>query len=544
MTLTSLRTHLGLRAPILGEWSASRMMLALIVVGTAFRMMLAGMFGFGNGEAYYYSCARHAEFSYFDHPPIHAWLARLAIELGGVDPLIIRLPFILFFAGTTWLTFVIGRRLFSEKAGLYAAVLLNLSMVFSVTTATFFQPDSPLMFFWLAAFYGLTRLLLDEAPRHATGWWLVVGLAVGLAMLCKYHAVFLVMGTVFFVATTRSQRHWLWHPGPYLALLLMAGCFIPVLMWNSNHEWISFLWQGGRGTQFKGLRFDWLARSIGGQAIWLMPWLWLPLVCELYVCIRRGPVDRARWLVACAAAPPIVFFTVTALYAPYGFHFHWQAPGYLLLFLPLGATVQRWLTSTPRDVRFARRWLKFSTVAFACMFLLLTTHTVSGWLLYVMPGKMAAQVAVVDPTLEALDYTPLETFLAERGYLDRDDIFVFTPKWYISGKVDYALHGRANVLCLSPDDPRAYAFFDKQAAQLGKDAIIVTQERFCNGEEALYWWHFRGIKPLGTVEVKRGDRVGVRLNVFLGEAFHATFPQPYGNTRETKYLWQIAQNKK
>jgi len=517
---------IGLRA-----WGATRLVVALIVVGSLIRLVLAGSFGFGNGESYYYSCARHLDLSYFDHPPMHAWLARLAIDCIGFHPAAIRAPFILFFAGTTWLMYLLGRRMFGEWSGFYAAVVLNLSMVFSLTTASFLQPDSPLMFFWLLAFYGLARLFLEKT-NHALLWWVVVGLAAGLAMLCKYHAAFLVLGTLVYVITSKDQRHWLRHPGPYLAVALMSACFIPVLMWNSEHEWISFLWQGGRGAEFKGLRFDWLGRSIMGQVLWLLPWIWVPLVCELYVCIRRGSNDPVRWLIACTATPPILFFTITALYAPYGFHFHWQAPGYLLLFLPLGATVERLLHSSVPDVRFTRRWLKCSALFFAGAFLFLASHTVTGWLIEVLPEKIGNELAVVDPTLEALDYAPLEKYLAQQGLLDRDDLFVFTPRWYMSGKVDYALHGRARVYCFSFDDPRAFAFFDDQAKELGKDGILITHERYCNGGEDWYAANFENIKLLATVDVPRGARTGARLKVFYAKHFLSVFPQPYGKTRK------------
>ena len=42
---------------------------------------------------------------------------------------------------------------------------------------------------------------------------------------------------------------------------------------------------------------------------------------------------------------------------------------------------------------------------------------------------------------------------AKQGMLDRPNTFVFTAKWYLSGKVDYALRGKMTVLCLSADDP-------------------------------------------------------------------------------------------
>ncbi len=58
----------------------------------------------------------------------------------------VRLPFILLFAGTTWLMYRLTARLFGEPAGLWAAVLLNLSLVFSITSGGWVLPDGPLMF--------------------------------------------------------------------------------------------------------------------------------------------------------------------------------------------------------------------------------------------------------------------------------------------------------------------------------------------------------------------------------------------------------------
>ena len=526
------------RSESLGEtWldrlGAARAVMAIIVVGALIRFLMAASFGLGSDESSNYSSCRHADLSYFDHPPMDVWLARLSLELFGLHSVALRAPTILLFAGTTWLIFALGRKLFGEKAGLFAALLLNLSMVFSIAAAALFHPDGPLMFFWLLTIYGLVHLMLTEKPRDATRWWLLVGAAAGCALLSKYHAVFLVLGTAIFVVTRKEQRHWLLHPGPYLGLLTMFACFVPVLLWNSQHQWVSFLFQGGRGTEFNGLRFDWLARSIGGQALWLLPWIWAPLALELYRCLRGGPGDAVRWFIACLAGPPILFFTIISLYAPIGFLFHWQAPGYLLLFLPLGASVERLLHATPREVRFTRRWLGFTAGAFLIALLSVSTHTVTGWWIHLLPEKLGNHLAKIDPTLELLDYSPLEPVLADHGLLDRDDVFVFTPKWFLSGKVDYALRGRANVMCLSPDDPRTFAFFDAQSRQLGKDGILIIHERSCDGMEMAYGNLFERMTLLATVDVPRGNRTAAKLKVFRGEKFRTTVPQPYGNSRET-----------
>ena len=61
---------------------------------------------------------------YFDHPPLHVWMAWAAVRLFGSEaPIVVRLPFILLFAGSTWLMYDLTARLFGERAGVWAAAL-------------------------------------------------------------------------------------------------------------------------------------------------------------------------------------------------------------------------------------------------------------------------------------------------------------------------------------------------------------------------------------------------------------------------------------
>src|SRR5208337_612588 len=98
------------------------------------------------------------------------------------------------------------------RAGFYAALLLNLSPVFGVTTGTWVLPDGPLDCALLAATLALIHALPTTGRRH---------------------------------------RHWLARPAPWLAVLLAALIFAPVAVWNATHGWASFAFQGGRAT---GLR--------------------------------------------------------------------------------------------------------------------------------------------------------------------------------------------------------------------------------------------------------------------------------------------------
>ena len=234
--------------------TATSATVVLIVISTALRVVAAASVGLGLGEAYYFAAARHLALSYFDQPPAAAFLAWLSLQATGVvSDLVLRAPFILLFAGTTWLMFLTGRRLFGAGAGFLAALLLNLTPVFALSTGIFYQPEGPLMFFWLGTVYFLVPLLLGDADAvQPLPQWVGAGVMVGLALLSKYTALFIPGGAFLWALTGRDRRRWLRRREPYVALAVALVCFAPVVIWNARFHWVSFRWQGARGTAFHG----------------------------------------------------------------------------------------------------------------------------------------------------------------------------------------------------------------------------------------------------------------------------------------------------
>src|ERR1043165_1290356 len=429
-----------------GRLTAESATVWLIGLTAILRVAAAAGVGLGVGESYYFSSALHPSLGYFDQPPLANLLGTLMLRLTGqVSGLVLRAPFIALFTGTTWLMFLIGRKLFGAWAGFWAALLLNLAPVFSVSVGIFFQPEGPLMFFWLATVWCLIRLLvLEPAVEHPLRWWSAAGAMLGLAMLSKYAASFLALGTLLFLLMDPARRRWLTHPGPYLAAAIAAVIFSPVLVWNARHGWISFLWQGNRGVAYHGIHLDWLVHNISGQAMELLPWIWLPLVIELFGLGRGEPSQAgARLLIACLAAPPIALFTAVAAYSNVGNHYHWGTPGYLMLLLPLGARVDRWV----RSGRVLPRGLVGAAAALSLAFMVaVTTHAVTGWARNGFGWLSRWLAGGNDFTIDVLDYTALQDRFRELGLLDRRDLLVFSDKWYLAGKVDIGLKGALPVL--------------------------------------------------------------------------------------------------
>jgi 4-amino-4-deoxy-L-arabinose transferase-like glycosyltransferase len=421
----------------------------LTILGTAaFRIVIAALVGLGVDESYAASVARPLSLSYFDHPPLHFWIAAVAETLGGIHgasplaDLIVRLPFIATFALTTWLLFRLTTALFDERAGLYAVLALNVSAAFSVSDASWVLPDGPLLCASLATVYAVLRATKTQSAL----WWHIAGLACGLAMLSKYHGILLAAGILLYLITTRSGRECLWSPWPYVAGAIAALMFTPVIIWNADHAWISFAFQGARSIPAQGSHALAFVRNIGGQAAIITPWVWVPLLLTWVSSLRQGPRDDGAWLVTCVATVPITLFTFISLGGNPGLP-HWPAPGWLFVFPLLGAAASR------RNPSTIHRWLLASASA------LVLTIIVS-----------TALVRIKGEPEDLVDWSNL------RSAIDPHTDFVAAPSWIQAGKVAWALGDQIPVVCLCAA-PHQFGFQHPSDHFIGHDAVIVMRPK-------------------------------------------------------------------
>ena len=81
--------------------------------------------------------------------------------------------------------------------------------------------------------------------------------------------------------------------------------------------------------------------TLAGEALFVLPWIWLPLMAVFVAAVSRGPREWRSWLLCCLAAPPVITFALVSAWSSQRVLFHWAAPGYLMLFPLLGAAVAR-----------------------------------------------------------------------------------------------------------------------------------------------------------------------------------------------------------
>jgi len=482
---------------------------ALLMLTTLLaRLVFAGALGLGIDESYMVASGRTLQLGYFDHPPLAWWMARAAARIAGSEHAIfVRLPFVLLFALTTWLMFRLTAVMFGACAGLWAAALLNAAPVFGITDGGWVLPDGPL----IAALLGAALCLVAALPatgRAAWGWWLGTGLCAGVALFSKYSAALTIAGAIVFLLTEPAGRRWLRRPHPYAAGLLALAVFSPVLAWNAEHGWASLLFQAGRAGSSRLLPFG-PVTTLLGEAVFILPWIWVPLVVCGATALRRGPRDSARWLLACLALPPILTFLVVSLHS----HvlFHWAAPGYLMLFPLLGDAIGR----RRRDSRLVRTYLAVTAATVTLGAVFVGSEVRFNWL----PDVFEDFALGTDPDLDAVDWTSVRTDLAARGLLGRPGLVVAATRWHDAGKIDYALGGEATVICLGAD-PRQYGLIANAGEHAGEDVLIVAPRTSLAQVTTQFGASFDALEALPAAMVRHAGRPAMLLPLFMGHHLH------------------------
>ena len=505
---------LAYRSPSLyATFAASPARQAALLIGlfTLLRLSLTFGLGLGVDESYALAIGRDGlSLSYFDHPPLHIWLAHVSELIFG-DTEAARLPFVALSAGTCWLLFRLTASLFGARAGLWALFAFNLTIFFGVVAGGWVLPDGPLDFFLLAAANAFVPVLQGEEPSWRR--WLLIGALLGLAGLSKYHALFFGLGLLGFIAATPRLRALFARPEPYAGIALAVLLFSPVLVWNAQHHWVSFAFQGGRADA-RGLYPAAPLTQIAGQLLLLTPWVFFPLASAALKA-RHDRSDAARlclWL----GAPVVLFFTITALWCGRGM-IHWSMPGWLLLFPLLGASLER----TARTNTWPRRWATASLVLFLSLTGLATAAASTGFLGATFPRLFLKG----DPTIESAPWDGLRTALDARGFLGRPHLMLTALSWCDGAKADQALAGALPVTVFS-DDPRGFAFRRRLAP--GEDALIVMRAREAGKDLPLLAAHFRQVRRLAPVAIGRGGRTEIVLRLFYARDLLSPYPSPYG----------------
>jgi Dolichyl-phosphate-mannose-protein mannosyltransferase len=321
---------------------------AILAVLTVVRVWAAGRADLAPDEAYYWLWSQTPAFGYSDHPPMVAWWIWLSRWFLGDTPTAIRMPPILAALVTSIAVFGTARELFAGYAIALRAVLWFNAMILIGVGAILSTPDAPSTMFWALAIWALSAIWRTERP-----WlWLVVGLFAGLGCVSKYTNFFLGPGILAWLLIDPRARRWLFSPWLIAGGITALVVFVPVLLWNAQHGWISFSKQFGR-LAANQITLRYLGELVLSQIGLLNPIIAFFAALGAAVALRwRTEAQRNPSLLLLATLVPLVAYMIV-----HAFHgrvqANWLAPIYPQVALLAASSVEDLATSTFR-VRLAR----------------------------------------------------------------------------------------------------------------------------------------------------------------------------------------------
>jgi Dolichyl-phosphate-mannose-protein mannosyltransferase len=345
-----------------------------ILALVAIRLVAAAWTPLTFDEAYYWMWSKALSGGYYDHPPMVALVIRAGTLTAGDSELGVRLVSILLALPMSYAVYRATAILFGGvRVAATAAILLNVTLMAAVGTLIV-TPDSPLLVASSFVLFFLAKVL--ETGRGE--WWLAVGAAVGCALLSKYSALFFGPAILIWLVAAPKQRRWLLTPWPYLGGLIAFAIFAPVLVWNAEHHWVSFLKQISGRARIEDFRPAYIAELVPTQIAFATPLVFILGAMGLHALARpKTAALSARVLINA------LFWTVTAYFVWHSLHArveaNWFAPVYpaFMVAAAVAAHLVRWEGRWQRVAEVCLRWAAPTGVV---MFALLIVQANTGWL--------------------------------------------------------------------------------------------------------------------------------------------------------------------
>lgn len=191
-------------------------------------------YGFHRDELQVLDDARHPAWGYVVYPPLTPALARAGVAVFGETPRGLRVFSAVAMSLVILLAGLMARELGAAARGQTLAAAMAAISPVALLQGALFQYVA-FDFLWCVAIAWLVMRMIRTGDARL---WIPIGLFIGLGAMTRYTMAFCVAGLVAAVFFTPMRRHlrspWLW-----AGAALSVAVFLPNLLWQVNHDWVS-----------------------------------------------------------------------------------------------------------------------------------------------------------------------------------------------------------------------------------------------------------------------------------------------------------------
>ena len=396
-------------------------------------------------ESYYFLWSKNLSLSYYDHPPLIAYII-YPFSFFAPSEIMIRIPIIFLSVLFSVSLLLISKEVSSEgNSNLVLANTLPLYF-FSFVIIT---PDAPLLSFWSLSLYFFIKKK-----------WLYFGISFGFCLLSKYTAVLFIPSAFIFFLLKKEKI-----PKEFLlSLILSVIIFSPVIIWNIANDFASFSFQLKHGIS-KSVNLLSFLEFIGGQSLILFPHIFIAIFFTLHKMLKEKELRAYTSF----SIFPLIFFLIASLTKRQ--EANWAPVAYVSL-IPF----------------FSTKLKKPTAVLFSISFLLFFLHIEKPLLKKDITDRFFGWRELAENIKQCINQNQKETFVLTEGYHKLSEIY-----FYLVEKVpvfDVYEHKR-------------YSFL-KGEIKANQAVIVVQEGNYAPINEAMNKYGFKRANLCKISERRRG----------------------------------------
>ncbi len=416
-----------------------------------------GVIDLSPDEAHYWEWSRRLDLSYYSKGPMIAYLIAFGTAIFGDNVFGIRIMAVVFSALSSIFLYLLGKKVFDERTGVAAAVLMQIIPLYSAY-GVLFTIDSPFIFFWVLSLYLFYSAVGQQDKIQDTGcrmqdkknrvscimhcasplrYWTLLGISIGFGLLTKYTMAFFYICALLFLLASKQRRRILLTKEPYISLALSLIIFSPVIIWNAAHDWVTLRHTAGQThifDQWSVVSGQWLknfSEFLGSQIGVITPILFGMMfyaVFKLKTQNSKLKTDFLFWF----SIPIIAFFLLKSFHGKV--QANWALPAYATGFIAFSAVfISGWEN--------IKKWIKWAVIT--GIFISLITVAIAHYpAILRLPPKL-------DPTARARGWEELgvEVSRVSEGLSKKGRFFIISDKYQVSSELAFYVKGQPVTYC-------------------------------------------------------------------------------------------------